>query len=118
MTFSNPFKRAKFQPNGPSGESQPGWQNNDQPVSSENAHRREERAGRPEVAEDTIATNRVQVERKVFLISLKENPRGRFLRITEESGGRHNCVIIPATGLDDFIRVLTQVSSAGRDPQP
>ncbi len=39
-------------------------------------------------------------------MSLKENPRGRFLRITEDVGGRRDHVIIPASGLEDFRRLL------------
>ena len=73
-----------------------------------------------ETPEDTIAAGRVQIERKSFLFSLKENARGRFLRITEDSGGRHNCVIIPASGLADFLRVLDDMAeaSAERPPEP
>jgi hypothetical protein len=61
---------------------------------------------KPPVAEDTIKTEKIQVERKTFVIALKENPRGRFLRITEDVGGRRDTIIIPSTGLADFKRVI------------
>lgn len=56
--------------------------------------------------EETLRTEKLQVERKTFIFTLKENPRGRFLRITEDVGGRRDTIIIPATGLEDFLEVM------------
>lgn len=67
---------------------------------------------RPFVQEDTLKSSEIQIERKFFVVTLKENPRGRFLRITEEVGGKRNTIIIPATGLDNFNRVLTEMVQA------
>jgi hypothetical protein len=51
------------------------------------------------------------------LFALKENPRGRFLRITEDVGGRRDTIIIPAPGLDDFKKLLDEmVRAAGETP--
>jgi hypothetical protein len=61
---------------------------------------------RPPVNEDTLKSERVQIERKTFVFTLKENPRGRFLRITEDVGGRRDTIIIPSTGLEDFKKLL------------
>ena len=61
---------------------------------------------KPSVREDTIKTDKIQIERKTFVFALKENPRGRFLRITEDVGGRRDTIIIPAPGLEDFRKVL------------
>lgn len=62
---------------------------------------------------DTILESReLQVERKHFFIELRENDRGRFLRITEESQGRRNAVIIPSTGVLEFQRLLDEVLSS------
>jgi hypothetical protein len=41
----------------------------------------------------------VQIERKTFVFSLKENVRGRLLRIAEGTGEKRNSIIIPTTGL-------------------
>ena len=38
----------------------------------------------------------VIVERKQFTLALRENHRGRYLRITEENNGRFNTVVVPA----------------------
>lgn len=56
--------------------------------------------------DNELFSEQVQVERKRFVFELRENPRGRFLRITEEVGGRKDIVIVPATGLDKFRDVL------------
>ena len=69
-------------------------------------------ASRPFVQEDTLKSVEVQIERKLFVLTLKENPRGRFLRITEEVGGRRNSTIIPATGLAEFKRLLDDMVKA------
>lgn len=62
------------------------------------------------VEEKTLRAERLQVERKVFTLSLRENARGRFLRITEDVSGRHDTVIVPSTGLDDFVQVLADIA--------
>ena len=41
---------------------------------------------KPHIPEDTLASAEVQIERKMFVFTLKENERGRLLRITEDAG--------------------------------
>ena len=67
---------------------------------------------KPPVNEDTLKSEKVQIERKTFLFTLKENPRGRFLRITEDVGGRRDTIIIPATGLEEFRKLLDEMLKA------
>ena len=67
---------------------------------------------RPPTVEDTLRTEKIQVERKTFVIALKENPRGRFLRITEDVGGRRDTIILPSTGLGEFKRVIDEMVRA------
>ncbi len=64
---------------------------------------------KPQVVEDTLKTETIQIERKIFIFTLKDNPRGRLLRITEDVGGRRDTIIIPATGLEDFRRALEEM---------
>jgi len=52
------------------------------------------------VVDKELLNRKVQAERKVFFISLRENPRGRVLRITEDVGGRRDTVMVPAEGLE------------------
>ena len=70
---------------------------------------------KPPVAEETLRTDKIQIERKTFVISLKENPRGRFLRITEDVNGRRDTIIIPATGLEDFKRLFDDMLRASAE---
>ena len=51
----------------------------------------------------------IQVERKHITFDLRENPRGRFLRIIEEVGGRRDAVIVPASGLEAFREALNKI---------
>ena len=70
---------------------------------------------KPPVAEDTLHSGEVRIERKNFVFTLKENPRGRFLRITEDVGGRRDTIIVPSTGLDEFKKLLDEMVRAAND---
>jgi len=73
---------------------------------------------RPPINEDTLRSAEVQIERKFFVFTLKENPRGRFLRITEDVGGRRDTIIVPSTGLADFKKLVDEmVKAAGEIPE-
>src|SRR5258707_73355 len=74
-------------------------------------------AAKPPVREDSLKSGQVQIERKNFIFALKENPRGRLLRITEDIAGRYNSIIIPATGLNEFKKLLEEMIKAS-DEQP
>ena len=70
---------------------------------------------RPPIQEDTLKTETVQVERKSFVFTLKENLRGRLLRISEDTNGRRNNVIIPSTGLEEFQKVMAAMVQASKE---
>ena len=67
------------------------------------------------MVEETIKSDKVQIERKTFVFTLKENPRGRFLRITEDVNGRRDTIIIPATGLEDFKKLFDEMLQASSE---
>jgi hypothetical protein len=73
---------------------------------------------RPPVNEDTLKAAEIQIERKFFVFTLKENPRGRFLRITEDVGGRRDTIIIPSTGLADFKKLVDEMVKAADEIPP
>jgi len=56
-----------------------------------------------------IISRDLQIERKRFFIELRENERGRFVRITEESHGRRNTIIIPSTGIAEFAQNFSDI---------
>lgn len=92
-------------------------------ISNERSHNSGYRDGppppqKPAVEEKTIRTERIQIERKSFTFILKENPRGRFLRITEDVSGRRDTIIIPAPGLEEFRRVLDEIASTSAETPP
>jgi len=64
---------------------------------------REPRRGRSEEIE--LSTRELRIEQKRFYFNLKENSRGRFLKIAEVSGGR-STIIIPASGWAEFRDML------------
>jgi hypothetical protein len=78
-------------------------------------HHRPFGSSKPPVNEDTLRTEKVQIERKTFVFTLKENPRGRFLRITEDVGGRRDTIIVPSTGLEDFKKLVDEMVKASAE---
>jgi hypothetical protein len=59
--------------------------------------------------DNVLESRELQVERKFFRLEVRENDRGRFLRITEENQGRRNTVIVPDSGFGDFAKAISEV---------
>jgi len=57
----------------------------------------------------TLATEKIEVEYKIFFLDLQENHRGRFLRVTEDAGGRRETVIIPIENAREFAEAVKRV---------
>ena len=68
--------------------------------------------------EELITSSKLQVERKLFFFDLKQNYKGRFLKITEDVRGRRNTIIIPSTGLDEFKAVLNNILAIESELKP
>ncbi len=60
-------------------------------------------------SEQPLRSERITIEHKTFYLLLKENMRGRFLRITEESNGKSDTIIIPAAGLEEFGKLINEI---------
>ncbi|HAW50672.1 TPA: DNA-binding protein [bacterium] len=56
-----------------------------------------------------LASKRLDVESKIFFFEYKENKNGKFLRIIEKSSGRRNTIVIPDSGVLEFINVLKAI---------
>ena len=56
-----------------------------------------------------IASEKITIERKIFFLDLKENQRGRFLKITEDVGGRRDTIMLPAAAFKDFAEALERL---------
>jgi hypothetical protein len=68
--------------------------------------------------DNIIETRELQIERKHFYVELRENDRGKFLRVTEEAHGRRNTIIVPSTGVEEFTAAIAEVvDSVERAPR-
>jgi hypothetical protein len=56
-----------------------------------------------------IASEKIISDRKLFFIDLKENNRGRFLKVTEDVSGRRDTIMIPVAILSEFIAALSRI---------
>jgi hypothetical protein len=77
---------------------------------------RESTTKRPVKAE-TIRTAKLQIERKTFTLQLQVNALGLLLRVIEQTRGRTNSIVIPATGLPAFHCALSELLNACRSFQ-
>ena len=57
-----------------------------------------------------IASEKIVSDRKIFFLDLKENPRGRYLKITEDVGGRRDTIMLPILAAQDFIQALQSLT--------
>ena len=83
-----------------------------QPFRTEGYQQHTQYTPRQPVQEDTLKTGQIQIERKTFNLTLKENARGRFLRISEENNTKRNAIIIPAPGLAGFKQMVEEMVKA------
>ena len=58
-----------------------------------------------------LHTEKILADRKTFYIDLKENARGRVVKITADVGGNRDTIMVPAEILNDFILALQEVKA-------
>ena len=63
-----------------------------------------------------LLTTELRIENKRFYFNLKENQKGRFLKIAEVSGGR-STIIIPQSGWLEFKDMLEQFIAGRGDTE-
>lgn len=59
--------------------------------------------------DDLLHTEIINADRKKFYLDLKENSRGKVVKITEEVSGNRDTIMVPAEVLGDFIEALTDI---------
>jgi hypothetical protein len=64
---------------------------------------------------DPIHSEKIVTDRKIFFLDLRENDRGRFIKITEDVRGRRDTIMLPCEVLDDFIESLQEIASVDRE---
>ena len=53
-------------------------------------------------------------ERKTFYLDLKENDRGRFIKITEDVRGRRDTIVLPMEAAEEFADALARIIQVER----
>jgi len=59
--------------------------------------------------EKTLYTKKIITRNKAFFLDLKENPNGKFLKVTESNGEKRSFVFIPEEGLKEFSESLNDM---------
>ena len=70
---------------------------------------------------DLLHTEKILADRKVFFLDLKENARGKVVKITEDVSGNRDTIMVPAEILADFIGALQDIqatSEGDSDDEP
>ena len=57
-----------------------------------------------------LASEKLHIENKTIYVDLKENEGGKFLQVAEISNDRRSTVVIPSTGLDEFIEAVKKIA--------
>ena len=68
------------------------------------------RRGKPPLHSEKIIT-----DRKIFFLDLKENERGRVIKITEDVRGRRDTIMLPVESADEFLDALQRILELERD---
>lgn len=68
-------------------------------------------------ANPPLHSEKLVSERKIFFLDLKENDRGRFIKITEDVRGRRDTVMLPMEIAQDFLEALQRCLEADREMQ-
>ncbi len=61
-----------------------------------------------------LHTEKIVTERKIFFLDLKENNRGRFIKITEDVRGRRDTIMLPVETIQEFVEALTSIQEVDR----
>ncbi len=59
-----------------------------------------------------LHSEKIISDRKIFFLDLKENDRGRFIKITEDVRGRRDTIMLPCEVARDFLEALQRVLEA------
>lgn len=63
----------------------------------------------PRQSQPPLMTEKLVSDRKIFFLDLKENNRGRVLKITEDVRGRRDTIMVPAEMLTEFYEALGRI---------
>jgi hypothetical protein len=58
-----------------------------------------------------ILTEKIVTQNKTFLVDLKKNQAGFYLKVSEWSNSKKSSIFLPAEGIDRMIEILYQFKS-------
>ncbi len=61
-----------------------------------------------------LHTEKIVTDRKIFFLDLKENNRGRFIKITEDVRGRRDTIMLPVETIQEFVEALNSIQEFDR----
>lgn len=61
---------------------------------------------------DALHSEKIISDRKIFFLDLKENDRGRFIKITEDVRGRRDTIMLPMETAHEFAEALHRILEA------
>eukprot|EP00475_Leptophrys_vorax_P038960 TRINITY_DN695_c2_g2_i1.p1 TRINITY_DN695_c2_g2~~TRINITY_DN695_c2_g2_i1.p1 ORF type:complete len:285 (+),score=23.99 TRINITY_DN695_c2_g2_i1:339-1193(+) len=64
-----------------------------------------------------LVSRSVQLEHKLFYLDLKDNPRGRYLKISERSAVSRSTIIVPLAGVVWFVDLFNYYANGGENGQ-
>ncbi len=59
-----------------------------------------------------LHSEKIVGDRKIFFLDLKENERGRFIKITEDVRGRRDTIMLPIEVAEEFMDALEKCLEA------
>ena len=62
-----------------------------------------------------LMTEKIVTDRKIFFLDLKENARGRVLKITEDVRGRRDTIMVPMEVLQEIHDAIGRILDYDRD---
>ena len=68
--------------------------------------------------QDIIHSEKIVADRKTFFLDLKENARGKVVRITEKVSNNRDRIMVPAEIIDEFIAALQDIRDTIQGNEP
>jgi PurA ssDNA and RNA-binding protein len=60
--------------------------------------------------DEELFSKQLHIENKIFYIDLKSNHNGKYLKISEKSGGRRHNILVPESGVEDLMSAITEAT--------
>ena len=68
-------------------------------------------------SQPALHSEKIVNDRKIFFLDLKENDRGRFVKITEDMRGRRDTIMLPMEAAQEFVEALKRCLETNAEMQ-